>query len=177
MKMRYYDVNIVKYGNDYRVSYMVRSLNDELKLYDKQNKKIGDRYMSNISRAKNTILGYGKCNEWDYFVTFTLDPYKYNRFNLDAWRKDFAQYIRNMRRKTGYEIKYLLIPERHQDGAWHMHGLIAGLPWDSLEKFDPALHPLDLVRKGYRYSPGILKNLDLILLESLEIVMLQLLIA
>lgn len=155
MRMRYYDVNISKFGNDYRVTYMVRSLSDELKCYDKKNNKIGDRFTSNVSRSKNMILGYGKCNDWDYFVTFTLDPRKYDRFDLNTWRKHFAQYIRDLRKKTGYKLKYLLIPERHQDGAWHMHGLISGLPWDYLSKFDPAVHPLKLVHQGYRYLPEI----------------------
>ena len=30
------------------------------------------------------------------------------------------------------KIKYLLIPEQHKDGAWHMHGLLMGLTDDDL---------------------------------------------
>ena len=102
-------------------------------------------------------MALGLCNEWDYFTTFTLDPNKYDRFNLQKWHKDFTQWIRNYRRKTGYPFKYILIPEHHiKDYAWHMHGLIQGLPWDTLTKFDPAKHPIKLVTKGYRYHEGIL---------------------
>lgn len=25
-------------------------------------------------------------------------------------------------------MQYLLIPEHHEDGAWHVHGLLSGLP-------------------------------------------------
>ena len=32
-------------------------------------------------------------------------------------------------------IKYLLIPENHQDGSWHMHGLMMGLPKEHLREF------------------------------------------
>lgn len=104
-------------------------------------------------------MSLGLCNDWDYFTTFTLDKEKYDRFNLADWQKDFSQWIRNYRKKTGYTFKYLLIPEHHlKDYAWHMHGLILGLPWDALVKFNPKIHPLKLVRKGYRYNEEILKK-------------------
>lgn len=160
MRVQYYDINISKYGRDYRVTYLRRSVSDSLRLYDDEDDeqecaKIGDRFSSSVSRAKNAILGYGKCNDWDYFVTFTLDRFKYDRFNLDKWRKDFSQYIRDLRKKKGYDLQYLLIPERHKDGAWHMHGLMSGIPWDDLTKFDISKHPLKLVQGGYRFYQGI----------------------
>ena len=40
--------------------------------------------------------------------------------------------IRNYRRDNKVNIQYLLIPEQHQDGAWHMHGLLKGLPLSHL---------------------------------------------
>ncbi len=99
------------------------------------------------------------CNEWEYFTTFTLDPTKYDRYDLEKWRKDFSQWIRNYRKKTGYSFKYLLIPEHHlKDYAWHMHGLIQGIPWSILHKFNPEIHPIKLVTKGYRYNEEILKR-------------------
>ncbi|SCJ52447.1 Uncharacterised protein [uncultured Eubacterium sp.] len=162
MRVQYYDINIVKYGHDYRVTYLRRSVSDRLRLYDDvddgigvEYDKIGDRFASSVSRAKNAILGYGKCNEWDYFVTFTLDPRKYDRYDLGRWRKDFSQYIRDRRKQNGYDLRYLLIPERHKDGAWHMHGLMGGIPWDDLTKFDILKHPSKLVQGGYRYWQGI----------------------
>lgn len=112
-----------------------------------------------MSRAKSKILALGLCNEWDYFTTFTLDPNKYDRFNLKKWQKDFSQWIRNYRKKTGYSFKYILIPEHHlKDYAWHMHGLIQGVPWEALKRFDPGKHPIKLVTKGYRYHEGILNK-------------------
>lgn len=99
------------------------------------------------------------CNDWDYFTTFTLDQNKYDRFDLGKWQRDFSQWIRNYRKKTGYAFKYLIIPEHHlKDYAWHMHGLILGIPWVELHKFNPAIHPIKLVTKGYRYHEGILNK-------------------
>lgn len=44
--------------------------------------------------------------------------------------------IRNYRRDINLDIQYILIPEQHKDGAWHMHGLINGLPLNQLVKND-----------------------------------------
>lgn len=82
---------------------------------------------SSISRAKRTILELALCNEWDYFCTFTLDP-KYDRYDLRKWYGSFAQFIRDQRKKYGSELRFLLVPETHKDGAWHIHGLIKGAP-------------------------------------------------
>ena len=32
-------------------------------------------------------------------------------------------------------MQYLLIPEHHEDGAWHVHGLLSGLPDGVLRRF------------------------------------------
>lgn len=37
-----------------------------------------------------------------------------------------------MRKKYKSDIQYLLIPEQHKNGAWHMHGLIKGIPEECL---------------------------------------------
>ena len=75
------------------------------------------------------------CNDWDYFCTFTLNPEKYDRYNLSKFRTDFTHMIRNLRIKYECDIAYLLIPERHKDGAWHMHGFVRGLPLQELREF------------------------------------------
>lgn len=87
---------------------------------------------SAISRARKVVLELALCNKWEWFGTFTLDKNKYDRYNLDSWYKDFSQWLRDQRKKTGADIRYVLVPEMHQDGAWHIHGLLAGLPSVSL---------------------------------------------
>lgn len=160
--IRYYDTRIYRYGSKYKIIYLKKFQASELHIPIEFEKEKPDEYgklHNNISRARSKILSLGMCNEWDYFTTFTLDQQKYDRFNLEKWQKDFSQWIRNYRKKTGYPFKYLLIPEHHlKDYAWHMHGLIKGIPWDILLKFDPAIHPIKLVTKGYRYHEDILNK-------------------
>ncbi|MBQ9135839.1 MAG: hypothetical protein IJX66_07095 [Lachnospiraceae bacterium] len=87
-----------------------------------------EKLMNNLSRAKQTVKEYALCNPWDWWCTFTLDPKKYDRYNLDTWQKDFSKFLNNYNRcPEEYRVKYLLVPEQHKDGAWHMHGFIKGI--------------------------------------------------
>ena len=92
----------------------------------KRTEKVNDHKLeNNLSRQRRELLEYALCNDWDYFVTLTLDESKSDRFRLDAWMNRFNQFIRDNRKK-GLVCRYLLVPERHNNGAWHAHGLFAG---------------------------------------------------
>lgn len=85
---------------------------------------------ASLSRTRRLVLEKGLCNEWGFFCTFTLDKSKFDRFNLNAWHKDFAQWIRDQRKKLRLtnpdsELRYMFVPELHGDGAWHMHGVLS----------------------------------------------------
>lgn len=90
---------------------------------------------NNISRAKNRVFELALCNPWNIFLTFTLDPKKYNRNDLGKFRRDLSQFVRDYNKKYGLAIKYLLIPEEHKKGGWHMHGFLMGLPDEHLRLF------------------------------------------
>lgn len=84
---------------------------------------------NNLSRAKSRVKEMALCNPWDYWCTFTVSPQKYDRFDLAAYYRDFAEFIHNYNKRTdeAYKVRYLLIPEMHKDGAWHLHGFIRGI--------------------------------------------------
>ena len=90
-----------------------------------------EKLAGNLARARSKVIEYGLCNPWQHFVTLTIDPKKYDRFDLRTYYRDFSQFLRDYRKK-GADIRYLFIPERHKDGSWHMHGLLMGLPDDHL---------------------------------------------
>lgn len=109
---------------------------DDLPLSVKKNSVNNCKLDNNISRAKSVIFEYAFCNNWDYFFTGTLDRKKYDRSNLDKFRKDFTQLIRDLRKKYDCDIKYLFIPELHKDGkSWHLHGFLSGIPEFELVPF------------------------------------------
>ena len=143
---------------------LVRSVGDELS--SKTN--VLAKSASALSRAKSRVYELGLCNPWEWFCTFTLDATKYDRFDLPRWRRDFSQWLRNQRRLHGGSYSYLLIPERHKDGAWHLHGLMAGIPADELVPFERGKHPEKLVRGGYLNWPRCMEKFGFVSLGHIR---------
>lgn len=124
------DVAILKkYGKKFKLSLCKSVRRKGFEIIDK--KRItginSTKLENNISRTKSKVFEYAYCNEFDYFVTLTINPAKYDRFNLSAYYKDFSQWLQNYKKKYKTSIKYLFIPEMHQDGAWHLHGFMSGI--------------------------------------------------
>ncbi len=122
---------------------------------------------SSVSRAKRTVLELALCNNWSYFATFTLDAAKYDRYNLEEWKSDFTQWIRDQRKrlkKSGhdFDLDFLLVPEMHADGAWHMHGLFSDLAPELVsfaeERKRGLLVPDNLVNNGFLDWPAYRKK-------------------
>lgn len=118
----------------------------------------GPRLPSSLSRTRSRVFELARCNHWDWFVTLTLDGQKWDRRALSAWRKSLAQWLRDYRKRTGAQIAYLLLPEQHRDGAWHIHGLLSGIPAGDVERFTwdqvrAGMCPARLVRGGYYNWP------------------------
>ena len=92
---------------------------------------INDRLEQSLSRSRSKVLQIASNNSWEYFVTLTLkrDSAEFDAYNLDSVQKKLTQFFRNYARRSGkgYGFKYLLIPERHEDGAIHFHGLMMGI--------------------------------------------------
>ena len=104
-----------------------------------------------VSRAKTKIFEYAFCNEWDYFVTLTLDQTKYNRYDLQSYISDLGKWISNYKTHHGSKISYVLVPERHKDGAWHLHGLIAGILPKHLETNSNGYLDFPMYRKKFGF--------------------------
>lgn len=88
---------------------------------------------NNISRSRSTIFELASCNPWTHFMTLTIDQTKYDRHDLKTYQKDLAHWLRNYNYKHQIKIDYVMIPEMHKDGSWHLHGLLMGLPEDHLK--------------------------------------------
>lgn len=106
-----------------------------------------------ISRARSVVLQIALCNDWEYFFTGTLDQSKMDRYDLKEFNRSLSQWIRDRRKTYGSKIEFLLVPEMHKDGAWHIHGLLRGVPDSALQDFLPGVHPDKLCFKGYKWWP------------------------
>ena len=127
-------------GNKYKCTLvhncLVSGFEDEERAYtEKGQAGNASKLDTNLHRAKRIVNEYSLCNPWEYFVTLTLDKAKYDRNDLGKFKKDLSQYIRDFRKKYKVAFSYLLIPEKHKDGTWHMHGFFNGLPIEQLHEF------------------------------------------
>lgn len=152
---------IKKFGTIYRATCCKHPLDispGEIRVGGKRGSaKTDARFAQSLSRTRNRVFEIAACNPFDWFGTFTLDKKKYDRFDLPKFRKDFAQFLRDERKRTGAAINYLLIPEMHQDGAWHMHGLFFGIPENDLKPFSFSA-PKRLWEGGYLNWPRYAKR-------------------
>lgn len=79
-----------------------------------------------MTRAKNKIYYIARSNVWEWFVTLTLDQKKINRYDYGLLSRKVRKWLEHLRERKAPDMYYLIVPERHKDGAWHFHALIGG---------------------------------------------------
>ncbi len=95
-----------------------------------------EKLAASLSRTRAAIYELALCNDWEWFVTLTLNPEYHDRKDLNSYKKKLSVWLKNYNRLHKTNIKYLLIPEQHTDGqSWHMHGLMMGLQTTELQEF------------------------------------------
>lgn len=81
--------------------------------------------MDNSARqSRDAFWGYALSNSWDYFITLTTNRMKVDRYD-DEQVKRLWRLCRQRIQRFDSNAKILLVPERHEDGALHFHGLTA----------------------------------------------------
>ena len=83
---------------------------------------------NSCKRAKDNYYGYAYNNRWNYFLTLTFDPKRYDTSddNLKLLWKKFREKIQYIKPS----IKILCVPERHKSGVLHFHCLIGNINLD-----------------------------------------------
>ena len=71
-------------------------------------------------RARAKLRDIALCTPFRYFVTLTLDREKVDRYDMAVITKKLNNWLDNQVRRHG--LSYVLVPERHRDGAIHFHG-------------------------------------------------------
>lgn len=76
-------------------------------------------------RAVQTVYDIAKSNIWDWFITLTFDPEKVNSYDYDECVEAIKLFTQRLRDKSK-DFVYLLVPELHEKGRYHFHGLVKG---------------------------------------------------
>lgn len=100
-----------------------------------------------FKRTKNNIYNYTRCGVWEWFCTFTFAPDRVDRFDYKELSKKIRVWCNNIKRSNP-DLKYLIIPEQHKNGAWHFHGLLADCP------------NLHFVDSGHKKNDDVIYNLQ-----------------
>ena len=116
--------------------------------------------MQSMARAKEKIYGYIMANDWQYWATQTFNKEAIDRYSLDEIVKRYNRRLKYL--KTKYNgLKWLIVPEQHKDGAYHLHMFMMGIPADRLkysgrdhysgDKKRPIYNWLDTADYGFNY--------------------------
>lgn len=125
--------------------------------------KYEDKLPQALSRARRVCLELALCNDWKWFATFTIAKDNFDRKNLDGFYERFSEWLKYQKKKYQLKIPYLLVPEQHGDGSWHMHGFFNGdidkflVPFEEEYKAGKDI-PWKLVEKGYSNWPKYQKK-------------------
>ena len=79
-----------------------------------------------LSRTKRNIRELALCNDFEYFATFTVNSEKCDRYVLNDVQDKLKKILHKIKRNNK-DFAFLIITEKHKDGAFHFHGLIKGI--------------------------------------------------
>ena len=104
-----------------------------------------------MQRAKEKIYGYIMANDWAYWATQTFNPNVIDRFDLDEIISKYNKRLRNLKSRNYAELKWLIVPEQHEDGAYHLHMFMSGIPADRLKYSGRDYYSSDKKRPIYNW--------------------------
>ena len=148
--MELYDVTIKRFKDgsvQYRANLLTHLYNSatfespkQLKEYDPI-RSAKESYRQTLNKLYDLVHN----NEWEWFFTLTLNEKKigdrYDFVNCASFVHRFTDLVYHKFKQCS--VKYIIVPERHKDGAWHFHGLLSGID----KQF------LDINNYGYYYIP------------------------
>ena len=106
------------------------ALEPEAQLTEPEAEEAGPRdedIKRSMRRAKSRVRRLALANDFRWFVTLTLSPDKVDRYDASQVVRKLSNWCSNQVKRRG--LKYILVPERHKDGALHFHGFFS----DALE--------------------------------------------
>ena len=81
-----------------------------------------DRSNEMIRLHRDRVRDIVIMNNFTHFLTITIDPEKFDSFDVDIVRKKMQRWLKNQTDRKG--LQYVLIPEYHKSGRVHAHALI-----------------------------------------------------
>lgn len=100
---------------------------EDIKAFElKEEARRQESYRISRNRTIHSIYDIARSNPWEWFLTFTFDGKKVDRYDYAECTKKFSKWLNNMKRICP-DMKYICVPEQHKDGAFHFHGLFSDI--------------------------------------------------
>ena len=106
------------------IRYKVNLETGEIDTYKKS--EVLNSMNASIRRTKILMNMLLEMNDFDWFATLTFDKDKIDRTNDGAVFNAYQKYINNMKHQCP-SIRYMCVPERHEDNCIHFHLLLGGV--------------------------------------------------
>lgn len=90
-------------------------------LHRKQDTSV-DWIEKSINRTHRILKDYILCNDFTHFFTLTISPDYCDRHDDSLVQTKIKNWLNNIRRHSS--VGYIIVPERHKDGALHFHGVM-----------------------------------------------------
>ena len=101
-----------------------------IKDLDEMERREAESIRCSLSRTKSKVMQLCRGENWEWFLTFTFSPEKVDRYNYEDTSSRLTDWLSGQRKKhtgDGLDLKYMVVPEKHKDGAWHFHGIFTGV--------------------------------------------------
>lgn len=108
----------------------------------------GEKY--NVKHARQMVYDICRSNDWNWFVTLTLDPSKCDSYDFDSSYREVKKFLKWC---TINGLKYIMVTEMHKSGRYHFHGLIHG-SLDTIQAFYPDGNIIDGIFNIPSYKGG-----------------------
>lgn len=131
------DTFFEKYGlTNVRIKYYLKSAELNIATYDiygKDPRRTRSEYRSELpkdpkrslqsakARARRAVTDIALCNPFTHMFTWTLNKELIDRYDVEEVYNKVSVFLRNAVQRQGF--LYVCVPERHADGALHLHGL------------------------------------------------------
>lgn len=112
-----------KFAYVYKNPFTGEEIIEEIE-FEENEKSVSSEYAS-YNRTRRVIYDLCMSNQWEYFVTFTFSKDTVDRYSYEECSKKMIYWINNVKKKFSPDLKYVVVPEQHKDGAWHFHGVFS----------------------------------------------------
>ena len=89
----------------------------------KINNSVEESQKRSFRRTKQNIYDLAFNHPWKYFVTLTFNSLMVDRLDYAAVSKKLSKWLNNIKSRKYPSMEYLIVPELHEKGGVHFHGL------------------------------------------------------